>query len=288
MRKWLPNIRHLAEVFPLILLLLLFRLMPLDMASAAGGMLGRFVGAMTSRVRVVKRNLGIAFPEMPARERARIAGGVWENLGRMFAEMAFLRGDALFQRVEYVGVEHLNSHKQILFFSAHYGNWELLGGVAQRHEHPIAVVYRGVNNPYADRIINYLRQPHCEYMIAKGHKNAALFLRTIKKGLSIGLLADQKMNTGIAVPFFGHPAMTTSAVAQMALRFNLPLVPARVERTRGAHFKATIYPPLPLEKTGNEEQDIYNALLAMNQMIEQWVREKPEQWFWVHNRWPVR
>jgi KDO2-lipid IV(A) lauroyltransferase len=92
------------------------------------------------------------------------------------------------------------------------------------------------------------------------------------------------MNDGIPVPFFGHPAMTAPALAEFALRYDLPLIPARVVRKRGgAYFNAKVYPPLEFTRTGDKEKDI---MTAVNAMIESWVREYPDQWFWVHKRWP--
>src|SRR5207253_2644034 len=107
-----------------------------------------------------------------------------------------------------------------------------------------------------------------------------------KNGQSLAMLIDQKMNDGIAVPFFGRDAMTAPAIAEFALRYNLELIPARVVRTKGCHFEATIFPPMAYEKTGDEEKDVLTIMTAINAILETWIREHPEQWFWVHKRWP--
>jgi len=101
------------------------------------------------------------------------------------------------------------------------------------------------------------------------------------------MLVDQKMNNGIAVPFFGRPAMTAPALAQLALRFDCPVVPARVVRLNGAHFQLIVYPPLEVAKTGDREHDTLTLMTQVNTMIEGWIRERPEQWLWLHNRWPT-
>ena len=99
------------------------------------------------------------------------------------------------------------------------------------------------------------------------------------------MLADQKMNDGVAVPFFGHPAMTAPALATLTLRFDCDVLPARVERLRGAHFRLTVFPPLALPRSGDPQVD---ATAVMAQVtLERWVRDRPEQWFWVHRRWPL-
>ena len=94
------------------------------------------------------------------------------------------------------------------------------------------------------------------------------------------------MNDGIATPFFGRDAMTAPALAELALRFDCPVVPVRVERLEGARFRITIDPPLDLDVTGERRADIAAAMVKVNGIIENWVREHPEQWLWLHNRWP--
>ena len=100
------------------------------------------------------------------------------------------------------------------------------------------------------------------------------------------MLADQKMNDGIPVPFFGRPAMTAPALAALALRFDCDVLPARAERLAGAHFRLTVFPPLPLPRTGDSHADAAALMAQVNAILETWIRDRPEQWFWVHQRWP--
>jgi KDO2-lipid IV(A) lauroyltransferase len=100
------------------------------------------------------------------------------------------------------------------------------------------------------------------------------------------MLADQKMNDGIPVPFFGRPAMTASALAVLALRFDCDVLPARVERLGGAHFRLTVFPPLPLPRSGDHHADVAALMAQVNQTLEEWIRDRPGEWFWLHRRWP--
>jgi KDO2-lipid IV(A) lauroyltransferase len=109
----------------------------------------------------------------------------------------------------------------------------------------------------------------------------------LRRGAHLALLADQKLNDGIAVPFFGRPAMTAPALALLALRFDCTVLPARVERLRGAHFRLTLYPPLELPRSGDRDADVAALMERVNRTLEGWIRERPEQWFWLHNRWPT-
>jgi KDO2-lipid IV(A) lauroyltransferase len=123
-------------------------------------------------------------------------------------------------------------------------------------------------------------------MFPKGTRGAVKMARAIKNNEAIAMLIDQKMNDGIAVPFFGVDAMTAPAIAQLALRYDLPILPAYVLRKGGAHFEAHMFPALKYEKTGDTEKDTLTIMTAINTMLEGWIRAHPEQWFWVHRRWP--
>jgi Kdo2-lipid IVA lauroyltransferase/acyltransferase len=94
------------------------------------------------------------------------------------------------------------------------------------------------------------------------------------------------MNDGIPVPFFGRTAMTTSALAVLALRFNCDVLPACVERLAGARFRLTVFPPLPLSRSGDHHTDVAALMARVNQTVENWIRKRPEEWFWLHRRWP--
>ena len=119
-----------------------------------------------------------------------------------------------------------------------------------------------------------------------GAGGAKKLIEALSRGEHLGMLVDQKLNEGIAVPFFGRDAMTAPALAQLALRFGCPVVPARVERLDGAHFRLTVYPPLTLATSGDRQADIAAAMGQINALIEEWIRARPEQWLWLHRRWP--
>jgi KDO2-lipid IV(A) lauroyltransferase len=283
-------VKHLVyriEAFFLSLFFRLFRLIPLDVASAIGGEIGRMVGPFFSAHKTAKRNIAAAFPDMSNKEINVLTGKMWEHLGRVGAEYASLPGTRLSSRVRVIGAENLPAKTMPGFlFSGHVGNWELLCPVAHERGVDLSIVYRHTNNPYVDKIIADKRRGHTNEMIAKGLRGGVKILAAVKRGGSVALLVDQKQNNGIAVPFFGKPAMTSPAIAQIALKYDIPIIPCRVIRTGGAHFDCIIYPPLHIEKTGDHTQDVLALMTRINAILEEWIRERPEQWFWVHRRWP--
>ncbi len=111
-------------------------------------------------------------------------------------------------------------------------------------------------------------------------------LAAMKEGRHIAMLVDQKQNDGIAVPFFGRDAMTGPALASFALRYDCAVVPVRVERTIGARFRIIAEKPLALPRSGDAAADMLAIMTQVNGVLERWIRQRPDQWFWVHRRWP--
>lgn len=281
------RLRHLLEAAALWLLFAAFRTMPLDWASAIGGWMARAAGPCLKAHRVAQENLQTALPELPADARKKILRSMWDNLGRVAAELPHLPGSALVDRVMVRGEERLPPPgKQALFFSGHLSNWELLPSIPYRRGRGITLIYRHANNPYVDKMIERLRANHASHQIPKGPRGGFGLARALKKEQSICMLVDQKMNDGLAVPFFGRDAMTAPAIAELALRYDLPIIPARVVRGCGAHFEVFIHPPLSYDRTGDDAKDALSIMTAINALLESWIREHPGQWFWVHQRWP--
>lgn len=271
----------------------LFRLLPLNLASALGGRMGRLAGPLLSVTRRARANLTMAFPEKDKAEIEHILGGMWENLGRTAAEIphiAAIDTTAPSGPVEVIGTDVLerirDSGEASIFFSAHMANWELPPAVTTQRQMRAVLVYRAANNPLVDWLYQR-RTGHANTIVApKGSQGAKILFRSIKDKRALGLLVDQKMNDGIAVPFFGRDAMTAPAVAELALRFDCPLVPIHVVRRGGARFQVIAEEPLQIEKTGDRGRDVMAVMKQVNERIESWIREHPEQWLWVHNRWP--
>jgi KDO2-lipid IV(A) lauroyltransferase len=123
-------------------------------------------------------------------------------------------------------------------------------------------------------------------MFAKGARGSRAALRHLRTGGSLGLLVDQKMNDGLAVPFFGRMAMTAPALGQMAVRCGCPVIPVRVERLGPARFRMVCEPPLDVARTGDTLSDVYALTVAVNVTLERWIRADPGAWLWLHRRWP--
>jgi KDO2-lipid IV(A) lauroyltransferase len=280
---------HLAEAGALLAVLAVFACLPLDAASAVGGWIGRTVGPRLGVSRRALRNLRRAMPEMSETDHRRVVRGMWDNLGRTLAEYPHLAWicNAASQRVEVIndgGLAALTKDgAPAIAFGAHLGSWEVAPVMLPRLVGPsLLSVYRAANNPWIDRLLQRLRQsPHAA---PKGSGGGRKVIRHLHQGGHLAMFVDQKMNDGIAVPFFGRPAMTAPALARLGLRFDCPLVPVRVERMQGARFRLTVLPALERGETG--DGSVFATMTRVNALLEDWIRARPEQWLWLHRRWP--
>lgn len=279
--------RYLLETALVYVFYSVFRIMPVDMASNTCGWVFRQIGPRLGASRKAEKNIAFALPELSAARQRQALLDMWENLGRVFAEYPHLK--TLKDRIELVGGEHLDQIRggPGILVSGHFANWEVCPIIAEKCGVPIHVVYRRPNNLYLDGLLNRLRaQGGAAGTIPKNIEGARKMVSVLKKNGHLGVLIDQKFNNGIAVPFFGADAMTTPAVTQMAGRLDCPLLPARIERLKGARFRVTVYPSIQSPKTGDAVQDSYIMLTEIHKMFEDWIRAQPGQWLWLHRRWP--
>lgn len=263
----------------------LLKILPVDVASGMMGKLARLVGLWIPVSRVAWINLGIALPHKTGAEKKEIIKGCWENLGRVVGEFPHLSSIAnADSRVSITGLEHLetikNSGKSSILFSGHLANWEIIGAMAHRLGLPVSLVYRHANNPLTDALYHHARRNIAAKFYPKNREGARMILQGIKRGETFGMLVDQKMNDGMEVPFFGKPAMTAKAIADFAIRQNIPIYPVRIQRLQGVHFAMEILPPLA------PEADALTLLTSINKIVEEWIIANPSQWFWLHRRWP--
>ena len=268
----------------------LVRLLPLKIASNIGGRLGKWIGPRIGITRRARRNLARAFPEKTPQQIEHIIHGMWENLGRVLFEYPLLSRIDMHRDVEIIGAEHLDAlrddNKPGILFAGHFANWEIVPMVPGTRNLTTHIFYRAPNNPYVGDLFMRNHLDTGSEMIPKGPKGARQGLKVLSQGGHLGMLIDQKMNDGIAIPFFGRDAMTAPALAQLALKYDCPVVAGRIDRLVGAKFRVTFYPPLDIEKTDDHHADVRRIMGQVNGILEEWVRARPEHWLWLHNRWP--
>jgi KDO2-lipid IV(A) lauroyltransferase len=222
---------------------------------------------------------------------------VWDNLGRTFAEYLFLDriwsegavGDAPSRRIAYAGEDQFfalrDDGKPALIFAAHLANWEMPAIGAARYGLEVSILFRPPNNPFVAEALLARRSAEMGRLIPTRYGAAAAALKVLEDGGHVAMLVDTHTHAGIQAPFLGRPAWTSIAFAKLARRTRSPVHGVRVERLGGARFKVTLSPPVPVPVTVDENADIQALVTEVNRIIGDWVRERPEQWNWLHNRW---
>jgi len=269
----------------------LLRALGVERASGLGGWLLRKLGPHTGTHRTVLRNLRIAFPDMDAAARDRLAVDQWEQTGRTFAELAVM--DRLTPeggRVEVVGIERLHAirdgDKAAVLISGHLANFEVMAAVIMAAGVPCQVTYRATNNPYVDALIRKSRERYGIRLFAPKGDGTRELMAGMKRGDSIALLVDQKYAEGPQVQFFGQPVNGSPGAARLALKFDTIIQPLSVVRLSGVRFRVTAHEPIRVQDTGDKSADVRRGVQAVNTFVEDRVREHPVDWFWVHKRWP--
>ena len=283
-----------------LILFAFFRLIGLDAASFVAGRFTRIVGPLIGSVsNRARRNLAAAYPDWPKGQIEQTLRGVWENLGRTMAEMAHLPQFARFPdtpRIELQGGDRLvairDSSEPVIFVSGHFANWEIMSIVLHQTGLDYGVVYRAANNPLVDGLIIRLRAAvMSRRQIPKGKRGGRALIETLSAGRSLAMLVDQKLNDGVEATLFGRLAMTAPAAARLSLKYGVRIVPMSVVRLRGAYFRVTVGTPLryipDIDERGTDVGDDTRALTQMiNDRLEEDIRAHPDQWLWLHRRWP--
>ena len=288
MYKFKKKVIYLIEGACLLLIFLFLRILPLNISSFVMGKLSSLIGPRLGVSKKAYNNIKNVMPEKNDKETLKIIKGMWENLGKVIGEYPHLKKlvPEKNNKIKVYGKKNLllikRTRTPAIFFSAHLANWEILPMAAIKNGVPVLSIFRKPNNPIVNFLIKYLRSDLP--MAPKGREGAKKIIYSLRNGISIGLVIDQKMNDGIEVPFFNKPAMTSDALAQLCLRIKSLVVPVQVERVKNTNFKITFHDPIKISKNGVKKSS-FQIMTEVNLIIEKWIRKNPKQWLWLHRRW---
>jgi KDO2-lipid IV(A) lauroyltransferase len=292
-QRWIT--RNLARPLETVFVRACFRLLQMlsiDASSAVGGAVARTIGPWIGVSRRARKNLRDVFPEKSDAEIEALIRDMWDNLGRVAAEyphLARILATHPDGRIEVRGMEHVERAKargtSIIFFSGHLANWEVCAITAMKFGAPLNLVYRPANNEAVEKLFQDGRGAIAEGLLPKGPDGARAMLQCLRDHRHLGMLLDQKMSDGIEVPFFGRPAMTAGALGPLAQKYECTVIPSQIERLEGARFRLTFHPPLNIPDSGDRKADALAVMARVNQYFEDWIRQRPGQWLWLHRRW---
>jgi len=277
----------------------IFQILPHNQALALGRTLGDMIRILDKKKTLLAReNLEQAYPELRGTAQAdQLLRDIYRHFGQVGAE--FLRFPVmnegwLKEHVRVSGLDHvfslLKEGKGILAFSAHFGNWELaIKRLSLEIPEQIHVVIRRIKDPNVHEFVRDYRERYGGAVSILQDRGAGPMIRILKKNGIVVTVLDQNagVDEGVFTPYFGRPAATYSSVARLSYKLGIPLLPvfdARISRT---DHHVQLGPPIMVPDLPEEEavQQLTNQCSAK---IESMVRQYPEQWIWMHNRWKTR
>ena len=237
--------------------------------------------------KLIVSNLNIYSKNLTEIKRDEIISGMWKNYGKTFIEYIFLnyfKKNNTHMKIE--GADKLENvlklKKPVIFVSGHFANYELMSMEIVKKNINLATIYRPLNNYFLNPFMEYLRRKYvCKNQIKKGVSGVREAIEYLKKGYSIALMIDQRVSEGEKINFFGKSALTTTLPAQLALKFDLSIIPVFIERDQNDNFKIKFYQEINPKSFNNKS----NLTDKLNKVIEEMIICRPEGWIWTHNRW---
>lgn len=273
-----------------------FQSMRHERALEIGAWIGDFLRViMTSKAALTRRNLEQAFPELAGtKEIEKLEREIFRHFGKVGAEfMRFpvLSEDWIKNHVTVEGFQYVNEllekGRGVLAFSAHYGNWEMaLKRIALESPSRIHVVIRRIKDQNVHSFIEDYREHYGGAISILQDHGAISILKILKRNGIVVTVLDQNSSVeeGVFSPFFGRPAATYSSIARMAMKLDIPLLPVFDARVSDVDHHVRIGPPISLPELP-EPEAIQSLTNRATSLIEQEIRNHPEQWIWMHNRW---
>jgi len=288
------NVRNRAEAGLVRLARRLAGIVSPEAAEAAGRRLGLVYRALDRRRRnLVEENLALAWPEKSAAEIEALSTAVFEHFGGLAFDLLHALDEpdrSLFSRIEILGTEHVRaavaSGRGFFFLTPHLGCWEYAALSSAACGFPMTVISRPLDNPILEGEVRRFRERSGNTVV---HKTEAAreILKVLRRGGAVGILADQRARKpdAVVVPLFGRPAATTSALARFLDRTEALVLPASCIRVAPARWRNTYRAPFDVRTLPAGEREPEPLTARLNLVMESLIREHPEQWLWLHNRW---
>ena len=282
-------IKYFFEFIFVIFLFLIFKLIGYKNASNLGEVIGKKIGPFFRSNTKIQNNLENSSIGNSKEDRKLIINSMWGNYGRILSEYIYLkkfRQNNLNQFIEIEGLNYLNEIKKnderVVFISGHFNNFELMAMEIERSGINLCAIYRPLNNPFLNIIMESIRKNHiCKNQIKKGKSGTRDLLNLFKRNFSVALMIDQRVSEGDDVKLFNRPAKTTTIPAQLVKKYGCRIVPVYIERIKNINFKLFFSEPVKF----NDELSLEQVTLELNKILEKMILKNPSQWIWSHDRW---
>jgi Kdo2-lipid IVA lauroyltransferase/acyltransferase len=279
-------------------MLKLVRRLDVDWSSDAAAGLLRRIGPWMPEHRIGRANLRAAFPEKSDAELEQILRGVWDNLGRVAAEYAHLdrvskldpdnpqagRIDPMPETTRrFLAVREQGGPS--LLFAAHLANWEIPAVFGAQYQIPAAVLYRAPNIGDVADAINRIRAVNMGMLVPASPAAPLQLAGALEQGRHVGMLVDQHFGRGVEVTFFGRKCMANPLIARLARNFECPIRGVRVVRLPNRRLTGELTEPIEPARDAAGRIEVAGTMQIITSIVENWVREHPDQWLWLHRRW---
>jgi KDO2-lipid IV(A) lauroyltransferase len=284
-------IKYFIQAFIIYTFFILIKILGLNISRRLFAKIFQIIGPLIKSEKTINENLEKFLSSYNEEQKKNIKKTMWSNYGKTFVEYLFLNK---FRKnnshINFKGKEILksiiNKNKPVIFVSGHFANFELMSMELTRETINLATIYRPLNNLFLNPFMEYVRRTYvCRNQIKKGIAGVKDSINYLKKNYSIALMIDQRVSEGKRLPFFDQMALTTTLPAQLAIKFNLEIVPIYIKRNLDDSFEMEILKPIALDRNEDLITQKINTTIKLNKILEEMISRDPGQWIWTHNRW---
>lgn len=284
-------IKYFIQAFIIYTFFILIKILGLNISRKLFAKIFQIIGPLIKSEKTINENLEKFLSSYNEEQKKNIKKMMWSNYGKTFVEYLFLNK---FRKnnshINFKGKEILksiiNKNKPVIFVSGHFANFELMSMELTRETINLATIYRPLNNLFLNPFMEYVRRTYvCRNQIKKGIAGVKDSINYLKKNYSIALMIDQRVSEGKRLPFFDQMALTTTLPAQLAIKFDLEIVPIYIKRNLDDSFEMEILKPITLDRNEDLITQKINTTIKLNKILEEMISRDPGQWIWTHNRW---
>ena len=283
----IKKINYFIQSILIYLFFLTGRILGLNLSRKIFSSLFSTIGPIFKSKLIIEKNLEIFKKNISEIEKSKIIKNMWKNYGMTFIEYIFL--DYFKKNNFHVTIngednlkDLMNYNRPVIFVSGHFANFELMSMEITKKKINLATIYRPLNNFFLNPFMEYLRKKYiCENQIKKGINGVREAIGYIKKKYCIALMIDQRVSEGETINFFGRPSLTTTLPAQLALKYDLGIIPVFIERYENNKFRIEFQSEIKPSNFKNKKE----LTSKLNEILEKMIVNNPNQWIWTHNRW---
>lgn len=298
MRKEKVNFKNRIEYLILTSYIFFIKVSPLFLKVINRKIICFFFKSISKRhSRIVCENLRTAFPEHSKTAILKLKKKIYYHFSYIFMETLYLylkkKPEKILKKIEVKNIEYvkdaLKGRRGVILFSAHFGNWELIPFILSRGlKTKICSIARQMDNPLVEEVIRKFRQYMGSNIIYK-KGSVRKTLKLLEDNNIFFYLVDQNTipREGVFVDFFSKKVCASTSVTQLHLKKKIPVIPVFLFYEKDK-IVLSLMKEIKFNATNNDNNDIKNLTQRLTSIIEEKIREYPEQWFWFHNRWKTK